>query len=39
VNATMVDGSVKFFKNTISLTVWRALATTKGGEIISADSF
>ncbi|WP_435019841.1 DUF1559 domain-containing protein [Tundrisphaera sp. TA3] len=39
VNAAMVDGSVKFFKNTVALSVWRALASTQGGEIISADAF
>ncbi|WP_165071322.1 DUF1559 domain-containing protein [Paludisphaera rhizosphaerae] len=39
VNATMCDGSVRFFKNTVSLPIWRALASTKGGEIISADAY
>jgi len=39
VNAAMCDGSVRFFKNSISLPIWRALASTKGGEILSADSY
>jgi prepilin-type processing-associated H-X9-DG protein len=39
VNATMCDGSVKFFKNSINIFVWRALSTTSGGEVLSADSF
>jgi prepilin-type N-terminal cleavage/methylation domain-containing protein/prepilin-type processing-associated H-X9-DG protein len=39
VNALLADGSVKFFKNSISLPTWRALATTRGGEIISSDSY
>jgi prepilin-type N-terminal cleavage/methylation domain-containing protein/prepilin-type processing-associated H-X9-DG protein len=38
VNALLTDGSVKFFKNTINRTVWRALSTPIGGEVISADS-
>jgi prepilin-type N-terminal cleavage/methylation domain-containing protein/prepilin-type processing-associated H-X9-DG protein len=39
VNAGLCDGSVAFMKNTISINVWRALSTTRGGEVISADSF
>jgi prepilin-type processing-associated H-X9-DG protein len=39
VNATMADGSVKFFKNSISLNVWRALSSTHGAEIVSADAY
>jgi prepilin-type N-terminal cleavage/methylation domain-containing protein/prepilin-type processing-associated H-X9-DG protein len=39
VNALLADGSVRFFKNSISLPVWRALSTTSGGEVISADSY
>ena len=37
VNTAMADGSVKFIKNTINVRTWRALSTTQGGEIISAD--
>jgi prepilin-type processing-associated H-X9-DG protein len=39
VNVTMGDASVKFFKDSISMTVWRALGTMGGGEVISADQF
>ncbi|AGA29042.1 DUF1559 domain-containing protein [Singulisphaera acidiphila] len=39
VNATMGDGSVRFFKNSISLPVWRALSTTRGTEVLSSDSY
>jgi prepilin-type N-terminal cleavage/methylation domain-containing protein/prepilin-type processing-associated H-X9-DG protein len=39
VNTVMCDGSVKFIKNSISLFTWRALSSTQGGEVISADSF
>jgi prepilin-type N-terminal cleavage/methylation domain-containing protein/prepilin-type processing-associated H-X9-DG protein len=39
VNSVFGDGSVKFIKNSISLVTWRALSTTKGGEIISSDSY
>jgi prepilin-type processing-associated H-X9-DG protein len=38
VNAVLADGSVHFYKNTININVWRAVSTTKGGEVISADS-
>jgi prepilin-type N-terminal cleavage/methylation domain-containing protein/prepilin-type processing-associated H-X9-DG protein len=39
VNAAMCDGSVKFFKNTVNIFIWRALTTANGGEVISADAF
>jgi prepilin-type N-terminal cleavage/methylation domain-containing protein/prepilin-type processing-associated H-X9-DG protein len=39
VNAAMCDGGVKFFKNSINVAVWRALSSTHGGEIISADAY
>lgn len=39
VNVMFADGSVHFIKNQINLDVWRALSTTQGGEIISADSY
>ncbi|MFO0953920.1 MAG: DUF1559 domain-containing protein [Isosphaeraceae bacterium] len=39
VNVTLCDGSVKFIKNTINLNIWRALSTTRGGEVVSADSY
>jgi prepilin-type N-terminal cleavage/methylation domain-containing protein/prepilin-type processing-associated H-X9-DG protein len=38
VNAVMCDGSVRFFKNTISLVSWMASGSSKGGEVVSADS-
>jgi prepilin-type N-terminal cleavage/methylation domain-containing protein len=38
VNVVNCDGSVHFYKNTININTWRALSTTQGGEIISADS-
>ncbi|MDR3636356.1 MAG: DUF1559 domain-containing protein [Isosphaeraceae bacterium] len=39
VNAVCADGSVKFFKNSISLPIWQALSTTRNGEVVSADSY
>jgi len=39
VNSSFCDGSVKFIKNSISLSVWRALTSAAGGEVISSDSF
>ena len=39
VNFLFGDGSVHFIKDSISSTVYRALATRAGGEVISADSY
>ena len=39
VNALVSDGSVKFFKNSVNVIVWRALSSTKGSEVISADTY
>jgi prepilin-type N-terminal cleavage/methylation domain-containing protein len=39
VNSLIMDGSVRFIKNSITLPVWRALATRAGGEVISSDQF
>jgi prepilin-type processing-associated H-X9-DG protein len=38
VNISLMDGSVRFIKNTVSLQTWWALGTRATGEIISADS-
>jgi prepilin-type N-terminal cleavage/methylation domain-containing protein/prepilin-type processing-associated H-X9-DG protein len=38
VNALLADGSVKFFKDTINVSTWRAMASTQGREVVSADS-
>jgi prepilin-type N-terminal cleavage/methylation domain-containing protein/prepilin-type processing-associated H-X9-DG protein len=38
INVTMLDGSVKFIKNSVSPQTWWAIATKAGGEVISADS-
>jgi prepilin-type N-terminal cleavage/methylation domain-containing protein/prepilin-type processing-associated H-X9-DG protein len=34
VNACFADGSIQFISNTIDFTIWRALGTRAGGEII-----
>jgi prepilin-type N-terminal cleavage/methylation domain-containing protein/prepilin-type processing-associated H-X9-DG protein len=39
VNSLMADGHVQFIKDSINLTVWQALGTRNGGEIISADAY
>ncbi len=39
VNVSFCDGSVHFIKNSINLTVWRALFSESGGEVISADQY
>ncbi len=36
VNAGMVDGSIRFFTNNISIATWRALGTARGGEVTDA---
>ena len=38
VNVALLDGSVKFIKNSVSPRTWWAIATKAGGEVISADS-
>jgi prepilin-type N-terminal cleavage/methylation domain-containing protein/prepilin-type processing-associated H-X9-DG protein len=39
VNGLMSDGSVKFFKDSISIPIWRSLSTTQGNEVVSSDSY
>ena len=38
-NCGLADGSVRFFKNSISVIVFKALITRNGGEVISSDSY
>jgi prepilin-type N-terminal cleavage/methylation domain-containing protein/prepilin-type processing-associated H-X9-DG protein len=37
VNLMFGDGSVRFIKETIALSVWRALSTRNGGEVVSGS--
>lgn len=37
VHASFCDGSVRFFSNTTNLATWRALSTSKGGEVFDAS--
>jgi prepilin-type processing-associated H-X9-DG protein len=37
VNLLMGDGGVRFVKDSVALTVWRALSTRNAGEVISSD--
>ncbi len=39
VNLLLGDGSVRFIKSTIALSVWRALGTRNGGEIINSSDY
>jgi prepilin-type processing-associated H-X9-DG protein len=39
VNALLADGSVRFYKSSITGTVWRARGTVQGGEVIGADFY
>lgn len=39
VNTLLCDGSVRFIKNSVNLASWQALGTSRGGELISADSY
>ena len=38
-NFVMADGSVKFVKNSVSYSAYRALGTRAGAEVLSADSY
>ena len=38
VNVGMLDGSVRFVKDSVNLATWGAIATKAGGEVVSADS-
>jgi prepilin-type N-terminal cleavage/methylation domain-containing protein/prepilin-type processing-associated H-X9-DG protein len=37
VNALLMDGSVRFFSETITLATWRAMGTRAGGEVATID--
>ncbi len=39
VNVGMADGSVKFIKNSVNLYIYRALSSTHGNEVVSADAY
>jgi prepilin-type processing-associated H-X9-DG protein len=39
VNALMMDGSVRFMKNSVNRDIWRGLGSRNGGEVISADAY
>jgi prepilin-type N-terminal cleavage/methylation domain-containing protein/prepilin-type processing-associated H-X9-DG protein len=39
VDVGMCDGSVRFIKNSISIYIFQGIASSKGGEVISADSY
>jgi prepilin-type N-terminal cleavage/methylation domain-containing protein/prepilin-type processing-associated H-X9-DG protein len=39
VNVGLLDGSVRFIKNTISPQTWWALATRSGGEVLDSNSY
>jgi prepilin-type N-terminal cleavage/methylation domain-containing protein/prepilin-type processing-associated H-X9-DG protein len=39
VNVLMIDGSVKFIKDTVSQLTWFALSTIDWGEVVSSDSY
>jgi len=39
VNSLMMDGSVRFMKDSISPSIWWGLATKAGGEVLSSDSY
>ncbi len=39
VNLLLGDGSVRFMKNSVGLSVWRALGTRNGGEVINASDY
>ncbi len=39
VNLLFGDGSVRFIKDSIALSVWRALSTRNGGEVVSGSDY
>ncbi|QEL15108.1 DUF1559 family PulG-like putative transporter [Limnoglobus roseus] len=39
VNAALADGSVRFFRDSISVTTWRAMATRTGGEVVNGGDY
>jgi prepilin-type N-terminal cleavage/methylation domain-containing protein/prepilin-type processing-associated H-X9-DG protein len=39
VNSLLSDGHVQFMKNSVSVTVWQAVGSRNGGEVVSADAF
>ncbi len=39
VNVAFLDGSVRFVKDSVNITTWRAIATKAGGEVVGADSY
>jgi len=39
VNVCLADGSVRFIKDSVAMTVWWALGTRNRGEVLSADSY
>ncbi len=39
VNALFGDGSVRFLKDSIALSVWRGIGSRNGGEVVSADAY
>ncbi|MDX2036379.1 MAG: DUF1559 domain-containing protein [Isosphaeraceae bacterium] len=39
VNVVLADGSVRFVKDSTAASVWRAIGTRAGGEVVSADSY
>jgi prepilin-type N-terminal cleavage/methylation domain-containing protein/prepilin-type processing-associated H-X9-DG protein len=39
VNTAFADGSVHFISNTVGLSVWQALGTSQGGEVLDASAY
>ena len=39
VNVGLADGSVRFIKNSVNVYIFRALSSTRGGEVVSSDSY
>jgi prepilin-type processing-associated H-X9-DG protein len=38
-NVVMMDGSVRFLKDSVNLAAWLALGSRNGGEVVSSDAF
>jgi prepilin-type processing-associated H-X9-DG protein len=38
-NFAFADGSVRFFKDTININIYRALSSRAGGDVVSSDAY
>ena len=39
VGAAMCDGSVRFISNNVAISIWNALGTASGGEVVNGNAY